>query len=306
MTSINFIKLENVKTFLSKVSEEIDNKYIKNYIYTQIQSQNLTLDNNSKIVYSYIQKINSYQISIIYTKNKNIIIEPFVFAILYLEKDKGDLDLYICDNFFALYDNAKLIYFKEIKSGFEKKDVIKYISQTFDTKIDNIYDVNENKLDEYKNRYNKNIKKISGIKYLTKQNNKRAVYYLSYLLVVSVILGLYSFNIFSQNRINIVNNIKDVKLEQVKNEYQTLLLQYKDNKKVTANLINLFNILDKNEIRLINLKVSQDRTKVMIKAEKKEVLLDFLDFYDEDSTINNMRYIKSENCYELLATVKLY
>ncbi len=306
MTSTNFIELKNVQTFLTKVSEEIDSKYIKNYVYTQIQSQGLTLDTNSKIIYTYIKKINSYQISIINSSNKDFILEPYILEVNYLEKKNKLLDLYICNKFFALYKDSKLIYFKEIKDESVKKDIVTYINQTLDINIDNIYEISNDKLEEYKRFYILNSSKFVQIKYITKQDSKSAIIYLSYVFIVILILGIYSFDNFYQNKILIRTDIKDMKIEHVKNEYDMLLDKYEDNKKVTSNLITLFNLLDKHDIKLLSIKIAQNRSSVMVKATKKEVLLDFLDFYDEDSIINNMKYIKEDNCYEMQATIKLY
>jgi len=306
MTSINFIKFENVQSFLTKVDEEINTKYISNFIYTQIQSHNLTLDNNSKIHYFYIKKIKSYQISVIKDGHKNSLIEPYVFAVNYLEKKQNSVDLYICDNFFVLYEKGQLVYFKDIKSGFEKKDIITYVNQTFSTNINNIYEINTEQLNEYKLLYQSKNEQFPPLKYITKQNNKNGLFYIAHLILVSVILVTYFFSTYNQDVIQLPNDIKNIKLEKAKNEYEILLDKYEDNKKVTLRLITLFNLLDTNGIKLITLKISENKSDIMMKATKKEVLLDFLDFYDEDSTINNMRYIQEGNCYELYATVKLY
>ena len=321
MTSINFLKLKNVKTFLTKVSEEIDKQYIKEYLFTQIQSQNLTLDNNSQIHYSYIESIKSYQISIINSKNKNVVLEPFVFVTKYLDKNDKSTDLFICNDFFALYDNGQLVYFNHINndfqenalgtnetklSGFEKNDIIEYINQTFTLNINNTYDIDEKQLLEYEKEYSLNIEKLPKIKYISKKSNKNSIFYLIYLFIILTSLAIYFINFINQTDINMTNNMKDIKLETAKNEYNNLLNKYKDNKKITSYLINLFNTLNNNDIKLISLKVSQNKSQIKIKAGKKEVLLDFLDYYDEDSIINNMTYIKEDNSYEITATIKLY
>lgn len=321
MTSINFLKLKNVKTFLTKVSEEIDKQYINEYLFTQIQSQNLTLDNNSQVHYSYIKSIKSYQISIINSKNKNIVLEPFVFVTNYIDKNDKSTDLFICADFFALYDNGQLIYFNHINSdlqdksfasnetklsGFEKNDIIEYINQTFSIIINNTYDIDEKELLEYEKMYSLNIEKLPPIKYISKKNNKTSTLYLIYVFIILTSLAIYFINFINQNGIKITNNMKDIKLETAKSEYNNLLNKYEDNKKITSYLINLFSVLNNNDIKLISLKVSQNKSQIKIKASKKEVLLDFLDYYDEDSIINNMTYIKKDNTYEITATIKLY
>ncbi len=306
MTSIDFIKLKESQTFISKVSEEINTKHIKNYVFTQIQSHNLTLNENSKIFYNFINKTNSYQITIINSSSNNILLEPYIFESFYLKKDKSSIDLFVCDEFISLYENTKLLYYKEIKNDSSKKDIIKYIQQTLNIEIDNIYDISAIELEKYKKRYLENIKLFKKIQFLSKQNNKNAIFYLTYLLVVIAFLIYYSFDVLIQDKIVITKNIKNIRLEQIKKEYTDLLDKYENNEKLTSNLLTLFSLLNKNDIKLINLKIMEDKSQIKMKAEKKDVLLNFLDFYDEDSTINNMRYIKEENAYEMYATVKLH
>ncbi|GEM_PF-3129454 len=306
MTSINFIELKSVRTFLSEVNEEINTKYIKNYIYTQIQSQNLTLDNTSKIHYTFISKINTYQITVLNTNTNNILLEPYVLNTLYLNKDIQSTDLYICENFFAFYEKGKMIFFKEIKENKDKKDIVTYLNQTFSTQIENIIEVDEQKFNIYKKEYLNNLNSFPKFTYMNKQNNNTALYYLVYLACVIIFFVFYFFNVSNQDNIEISKDIKNIKLEHVKKDYLDLLEKYEDNKKITPTLITLFNLLDKNSIKLINLKIAQNKSSIKIKATTKELLLNFLDFYDENSVINNMRFIKEENCYEMHATIKLH
>jgi len=306
MTSTNFIQLKNVQSFLIKVDEEIDKKHIKKFIYTQIQSQNMALDNHSQIHYNYIPKINSYQISVIDTNKKNILLEPFVLDVLYLNEKKHTLDLYLCEDFFAFYEHGSLVFFKEIDSQSDKADIVKYVNQTFNVAVNNIIKVDNMTLENYKKEYELKGDTFPKYKYLSKHSNRSAIYYLSYLAVVISAFLFYFFNVFTQNSIEISKNIKNIKLEQVKKDYLNLLEKYEDNQKVTPSLITLFNLLDKNAIKLIALKIVDDKGSIKIKSQNKDVLLDFLDFYDEDSIINNMQFIKEENCYELYATIKLH
>lgn len=308
MMSIDFINVEDAQTFLAEVSEEINSLYIKEFIYTQIQSQDLTLDPTSKIFYLYIPKIQSYQISVLSTKSKYCAFEPFVFLDFYLknENNKHMLDLFICTNFFALYDNKKLIYFQNIKKGFQKNDIVKYINQTFKKQIDNIYDINDTLFQEYKKNYLIHFKDLPQVNYITTQNSKNAVYYLSYLAVICILFIAYYFNTIEKNKSKTLNVNKNIKLEQVKKEYENLLAKYADNKRVTSSLVKLFNLLNKNGIKLKSIKIAQNKSQIIMIAKNKDILLNFLDYYDENSTINHMKYMEKEQSYEMVATIKLY
>jgi len=306
--SIDFINVEDGQTFLAEVSEEINALHIKDFIYTQIQSQGLTLDPTSKIFYLYIPTIQSYQISVISSKSKYLAYQPFVFLDFYLknENNKHMLDLFICTDFFALYENKKLIYFQNIKKGFLKNDIVKYINQTFKKQIDNIYDINDTLLQEYKKNYLIHFKDLPQVNYITAQNSKNAVYYLTYLSVVCILFIAYYFNTIEKDKSKTVNENKNIKLEQIKKEYKSLLEKYVDNKRVTSSLVKLFNLLNKNEIKLKSIKITENKSQIIMIAKNKDTLLNFLDYYDENSTINHMKYMEKEQSYEMVATIKLY
>lgn len=306
--SIDFIKVENANTFLTKVSEEIDTKHIHNFVRTQIQSQNLTLDNNSVIFYLYLPSVNSYLISLVNSKTKNIALEPFVFLDFYIqnEENKNSIDLFICKDFFALYDNKKLIYFNKIERGFLKNDIVKYINQTLKKQIDNIYDIKDEKLELYKKSYVSNIKKIVPINFILAKSSKSSLYFLTYLAIVIFMFSAY----YVKNYVKVDTNISlienNIKLNDIKKEYESLLLKYVDNQTVMASLVDLFYLLNENGIKLKNIKVSQGESQIIMFAENKNKLLDFLDYYDEDSTINHLKYIKEDNSYEMVATIRLH
>lgn len=308
MMSIDYIKVKDAQTFLAKVSEEINTLYIKEFISTQIQSQNLTLNSSSKIFYLYLPMLQSYQISILNSKSNHIGFEPCVFQDFYLknEDNKNLFDLFICSDFFSLYENKKLIYFQKIKNDFQKNDIVRYINQTFKKEIDNIYDINDKLLEEYKKSYLTNFKHSSQPMYSTIQNSKNAVYYLSYLALVFFLFFAYYMSTISINENKIINNDKNIKLESIKKEYEDLLEKYVDNKRVTMSLVKLFNLLNKNGIKLKSIKISEDKSQIIMVAKNKEMLLNFLDYYDENSTINHLKYMEEERNYEMVATVKLY
>ena len=253
----------------------------------------------------YIKAISSYQISIIHSKNRAVLLEPYVFTAQYINNPVKTTDLFFCKDFFTLYADGQLIYFSELENKYDKEDIIKYINQTFKVTVDNIYDVDDAKFESYIQEYILNEKNIPKFKFLSKNNNV-AYCYLTYLVIVLIVLMIYFTNFFNQNKMPDNNSMKDVKLLEVKNEYENLLVQYKDDRKVTSNLLGLFKLLNKNNIKLKSLKVSQNRSQITVKANKKEILLNFLDFYDEDSIINSMKYIEEDNCYEIHATIRLY
>mgnify|MGYP000600769710 CR=1 FL=1 len=306
--SIDFLSVENANTFLTKVSEKIDTKHINDFVRTQIQSQNLTLDDSSSIFYIYIPSIQSYLISTVKSKTKNVVLEPFVFSDFYLKNvdNKNLTDLFICKNFFAVYYNKKLIYFSKIQSGFLKDDIIKYINQTFKKQIDNTYDIKDEILEEYKKSYISNIRKMPDIDYVSSKKSKGALFFLSYLLVVILVFAAFLAIRFSGEQLQNNHEKSSIKLKNAKKEYESLFAKYVDNQTISTRLVDLFNVLDDNGIELKNIKVSREKSQIIMIAKDKNTLLDFLDYYDEDSTINHMKYIEEDDSYEMVATIRLY
>jgi len=306
MTSTNFIAFKDVSTFLNEVSEEIDKAYIKDYLHTQIQSQSLTLKSNSKITYRFIPEIKSYQITLFSSNKLNLTLEPYVFYGLHQESKIKTTAVYFYESFFVLYIDSELIYYQEKKDDSTKEDILNFINQTFQLKLSRCIDVSSDEFDEYKKLFVKNEKKIPKLKFIKKKNNKHALFYIFYLCVVFLALVIYFVQLYENEEILVNSNMNSIQIQEVRVEYENLLEKYEDNKKITEKLLTLFNLLDKNGIKLIDLKISQNKSDIKIKAKNKELLLDFLDFYDEDSTINNMRYIKEENYYEMYASVRLF
>lgn len=305
MMSINFIEVKDIELFLAKVDEKIDDKHLNEYIKTQVQSRNLALDKNLKIISFYVKEINSYLISVISSSNKNDILEPSVFQAHYFKSKfkKKCLDLFICKDYFALYFDTKLIYFKKIKTTYEKIDVLNYIKLTFKKGIDNIYEIDEEKLNEYKKIYVDNIESVQKINYISLTNNTNALIFLSYIFLIVISFVFYYFN--AQN---IDDAQKKKQYEQYnveKKDYENLLKEYEDNEKLTNNIVELFNILSNNEIVMTSIKVFDNRANIVLYSSSREVLLDFLDFYDENSVIQSITHNIKENRYEMAAIVKL-
>lgn len=305
--SINFIKVKDTHTFLAKVSEEINNKYLNDYLKTQIQSQNLTLNNNSKIFSLYNEETKSYLITLVDSLKNDIVLEPYVFYSHYINSNQNNsTDLFLFNSFFALYDNKELIYYKKITNNFEKDDIVNYVNQILKKDINNLYEISFDEYKKYKDKYVTNYKDMPKVEYIKIEDNRSALYYLSYLIIVIFIFIFYYIDINNKKDLENQKHNKIEKIENVKKEYQSLLLKYVNNERITNDLIILFKILKQNEIILKHINISEDSSQIVVNSSSKEVLFDFLDYYDENSIINKIEYIKEDNSYEMVATVKLY
>jgi len=301
---MNIVDINDIDTFLIKSKQKIPNKYINDYLLTQIKTNNIILDYNSKIFYTYILGISSYQISILNIKTnikKNLIPIVDIFKVKYLNNSIKSTDLYITNSFISLYQNQNLVYFKTIDKRDHKEDILEFINQTLCIQLDNIYEIDDIKLQEYKKEYISNIKNIHSLQYISKYSNKYVYFYISYCLVLLFFIFFYYFK-----NIYYINSDKLVLNELSKSKYIQFLNKYQNNSKVTKNLIYIFEVLGKYSIKLEKLDLKTSRLDITIISNNDNTFLEFLEDYDKNALINSIKYIKDSKLYEMNVNVRLY
>jgi hypothetical protein len=188
MISINLVEIQDIRIIQKKVTEEISEKYINSFISTVLQEYDI-----SKKIYefSYIffkQQQLYYIFTVKKTKETNILV-PQIFTILYdtKELELQNSNLFVVENFFVLYINGKMQFFKSIDNQSTNADIEEYINKIIHIKIDNIFNISNNQLEDIKEKYINNFNKI---KLLEKSNSKKRY---KYFFISISILSLFSF-----------------------------------------------------------------------------------------------------------------
>lgn len=174
INQINFIEIE--------VSEEIDIKNIKNFISTSLTLKNKNISNKDKIYLNYIKELKQYQVFILEKDYKYFdfqIFESFFDA----ENQNNESNLFVCDNFFALYKNGLCYYFQNIQDNIKIDEVIDFINKKFFINIKNVEKVDNKQLEELRKKYLKNNNK-NLLKTISLKNNYSFKFYLLYIFLL--------------------------------------------------------------------------------------------------------------------------
>ena len=106
---LNFALNNEIKSLLIDVSEEIENKNLKKFIFTSLKLNNFEISKNDFMYINFISELKQYQFLTFPNYYKNSIFQ--IFELYYLnKKDLNKFDLYFCDDFFCLYKSRKTIF----------------------------------------------------------------------------------------------------------------------------------------------------------------------------------------------------
>ncbi|MCK5294509.1 MAG: hypothetical protein KAJ49_07655 [Arcobacteraceae bacterium] len=280
----NLILSNNIKNLSVIVTDEISPKYLKEFIQTSIEIENLTLNLQSKVFVSFISEINSYEIYLFDSLVKSPLNIYQIFSIYYSNNQNLSIDLFITKDFFVVYKNG-LFYFAKENEEYSNNDILNYISFTYKLKIDNIYNIDDKKIKELEE--NLLVNNLSSLEYMTFEKSNSYSYFLIYIFLL-IFCSSYLFYIKSDKKIdnNMVSNIKQLQI--YKSKYKNLLEQNMDNRRVIKDLIEFFNYLKVYKIYLIKMEY-KNNIKAIIVANSKEQLYDFLAVYDKKSKVINIK-----------------
>ncbi len=256
---------ESVLEFDIKVSEEINKHNIKQFFSTFLKTNNIKPSPLIKVIYFYAQNIQNYHIFVFLNPKKKFFL-PALF-LSYLEdftkqRNKSNLRLYICEDFFAIFENKNLIFVKNKKEQSSKADILSYVQKYLKLNLDKTFEINNKLLLKAKEDFLLQVKKkykfeVLGLKVLSFENFKRIkVLSLFVVLLFSFNIGFFSYkflfihkekinktkislNIPSKNQVKIFQNLKEfflsqgIELRQVKlGKRIDLILRSKDKDKI--------------------------------------------------------------------------
>jgi hypothetical protein len=275
------------------VSEKIDNKNLKDFIFTSLSINNKKFSNNDFIYNTHIDKLNQYQIIVIDKNYKYVVFQ--IFELFYDKKVEG-LDLYLCDDFFCLYKNGLFYYYQTIEFSLTIEDFLEFINRKFNTKINNYIKIEKDYLEELKNKYlSKNIK--TTLKNINIKNDNSFKFYIIYILIL-LILGIYFYLNKEELSLNkeMLSN-QNLEFENFKKEHNFLSLG-DDFDSILEN-IKLHNL----DLQIFEYK--QSKIKIVISSQIKENLYMFLEEYKKTLLSSSVYFDENKQKYEATAYVNL-
>ena len=105
----------------------IENKNLNKFITTTLKLKNIIINKNDFVHINFISELKQYQV-LIYSNDKKAIFQ--IYELFYLDKkDLSAFDLYVCDEFFCIYKDAKFYYFQKLESQIFIDDLLEYINK---------------------------------------------------------------------------------------------------------------------------------------------------------------------------------
>lgn len=289
----NILPQEKLTLLEIEVSEKIDNKNLKNFIYTNFKLKNITTNKNDKIFIIYIKELKKYQIFIL--NEKYDFFEFQVFEQFYENKEEfGKVDLYLSKDFFCLYKSSKIYYYQKLNQIIQKDELIEFLNKKFQINIDNFKQIDKNEIEKLKNIYlGKNIKQ--NLSFLNLNQDYGFIFFVLYLFVILI----FSFFIFSnEEKIEQIENKEEINIDILKHKYKFQSFQEK--------LDLIFQDININSLDLQSLEFKQNRLKLILTSSKKEDLYQFLEKNNKNITFSSINLLENSNLYEAVIDAKIF
>ncbi|MEA2017905.1 MAG: hypothetical protein U9N59_05610 [Campylobacterota bacterium] len=302
---IKVIKSNNLKTLSIKVTEEINSKYLFDFLQTNILKSDLITTPNSEFYYSFIKSNMSYEI-ILFDKPENIIsnfvLEPLLPLGYYENNSYNSVDLFYTNDYFIVYQNKKLILFKQI-SDVSLDDIVLYLLQTYKISIDNKIKIDDTLLENFKNNYIKNpkIKKNYQLNLLFVDKSFKILQ--SFVLIITILFGYLLYN--NLNGKQLISKSSE-ELISIKSKYNNLLQIYqKNNKSPLDSMVKFFKYIKLNKIVVDTVMYKNKRIETILIHKSKKILLDTVTMYGKQIDINYIKYDKKIDKYRLEIVIEI-
>ncbi len=301
----SFIFASNIQTIVVDVTEEINKAFIKEFITTNLEINNIILDNNTYVAYSFICNLKLYEIYIVKTSYDKPIIAPEIFSTLYIKSHtQATTDLFILKDFFVLYKNKKLYSFKTIQESSKTKDIKAYVVQTYNLTIDNIYTIDDEKFEQLKFLYIKNIISIK-IKSFNKFNKNKSFFFFNiftFIFIMIFISFIYMSYITNTQKLNDqLDNIK-IQYKQLKQDSNTTIL---NNQKISLKLIKLFKYIKLENLTTQKITYQNNKVQLALLHKDKNKLLNIVTIYNNKLMIKKIKFLKEQKLYTMVITIDI-
>lgn len=289
---MNFVYSNEIKSLLIDVSEQIENKNLNKFITTTLKLKNIIINKNDFVHINFISELKQYQV-LVFSDDKKAAFQ--IFELLYLDKkDFVAFDLYVCDEFFCIYKDAKFYYFQKLESQIFIDDLLGYINKNFSIKIDSFKVIDKSNFQELQTTYlQKNIK--TKLENFNKRRDFGFYIYLIYIVIILCSSILFYDDFYQINEKVPTTNEYD--LEKIKKEYafSSILKDYK----------NLFEQFNQYNLNLISFEYKENKTKLIFSSNSKSNIYSFFTTLKDNLISQDINFFENKNIYESTIYVKL-
>ncbi len=297
---LNFIDTSKIQVVAIKVTEKINSQFLQEFLKTTLESNNIPITNTTLVWHSFIEEVKLYEIYIINDTNHNIDIYPNILSQFYNNtKNNNTTDLFILDNFFAIYKNSKLYCFKSIKNS-SIKDIKNYVEQTYQLNLDNTASYDDIKFNTLLNSYKESKSDLNKPKFIRLKENNSFLFFIIFLIIS---IGIFIFILF--NTYNTSINSIDNKLSNMQIKYQKLQNKEVPYIKIVPKLIKLFKYIKLENLISKSIVYEKDKIKLNLFHSDKTKLLNFSTIYNSTITIKNIEFIKDIQLYKMVVQIEI-
>ncbi len=292
--SVNLISSKELSSLSIKVTEKIEDKNIFNFLRTNIKNSEFSISSKTKFYYSFIPSSLSYEILIFNCETVPSIPEPFIFE---AESTIDNIDLFITEQYFCLFDSKKLLFYKKIENILQE-DIQIYIEQLYKIKIDKTIQISEEKLKSLQDNYLKKLKKVKLKFYPVQKDN--SYYFFGLFLVISIVILIGALYTQIQKKTTSTSTTTQI----VQNKYDNLLRIYEtNNKKPVDTIIDLFEEIKLQKIVVEKVSYKNDKLEMVLVHKNRQQLLDMVTMYKKKIQIISI--VLNKNSYKMDISIVL-
>ncbi|PUE65497.1 hypothetical protein [Arcobacter caeni] len=284
-----------IKSLLIDVSEEIENKNLKKFIFTSLKLNNFEISKNDFVHINFISELKQYQVLIFPNHYKNTIFQ--IFELYYLdEKDFNKFDLYFNDDFFCLYKNGKFYYFQNLQSEIFIEELIEFINKKFSITLDSFKVIQKKSCEDLKNEYSKKALKNK----LENFNIKNDYSFKIYVFYILIIISCFTFYLYENQIKNEENETKIVE----ENQFDKLKKEHFFTS-ISLDFNNIVELLKKYDLNLKLFEYKDNKQKIVFSSFIKSDIYSFFGELKDNLITQEVNYFENEKNYEAVIYVKL-
>lgn len=284
------ILLHEIDSFFIEVSEAISPKYLHDFIHSNLTLKGVTLDASSVIFYSYLSMCKQYFVAHFRVKNKPFFLEPQLLKSYYFEKTKvqNQIDLFILENCFVVYENQELLLFKPTKQKVTVEQINHFIQKSLHLCVDNCIEINHQQANVFQKDFEANFDAIEPLSYLKNNHYKELKRFVGVCLIclLAIFLAL-TYDIFYDNT----------------NQHNTQKIIYPQKEVKSIKIADVIKRMNHYELRLLSMDYHNELLFLTLQHTNKSHLIEFLTYYQAE--VNTLKYKTQERVYELSASFKL-
>jgi len=297
---IEIIDSLSLKTLSIDVTEKIKDKYLHEFIRTNIFNSDILVSPNSKYYCRYLSQSLRYEIIVFDTNKSAAIIEPLAISNYYENNSSETTDLFVCSNYFCIYCKGELLLYKNI-SQVTTQDVQNYIQSSYKITLDNIIHLSQDELGKLKEK--NTVKLLNDFEFTSIYEDNSYKFFQIFVLVCTIIFCYLFYTNSAGTNVISKQSSEVVALEK---RYNNLLNSYQKNaQKPVDNTLELFKYLKLQKITIEYVNYKNNVIHTILTHKNKKTLLDFVSIQNENINIKSIKYHESKKVYKMEITIAL-